>query len=253
MRYWNLIRTFSNWPLYFGFKSGLVKTGELEFHTRSGLRIFVPAQLIVEFKEIFFSGAYSRGFESLGALENVVDIGANVGFFSMFALHEFKAKNVFAYEPVPANYSQLTKNTSANRSSSVRTFRLGVSRESGPRELSLNSTQEFTTAATVGGLTHESNTAGNIVIDCVDLRTVVTEHVGQPIDLLKLDCEGSEYDILYNGMAVLPNIRRIVAECHHIDDKNQNQAALASFLRDKGYRALESGPMIYATRSSAYG
>jgi FkbM family methyltransferase len=251
MRYWNLIQTFSNWPLYFGFKSGLVKTAELEFHTRSGLRIFVPAQLIVEFKEIFFSGAYSRGFEPLSGLENVVDIGANVGFFAMFALHEFKARHVFAYEPVPANYAQLARNTNANRSSSVRTFCLGVSRESGQRELSLNSTQKFTTAATLAGLTHENNAPGNIVVNCVDLRTVVTEHVGKPIDLLKLDCEGSEYEILYNGKALLPNIRRIVAECHHIDDENQNQAALASFLRDNGYKALESGPMIYATRAGS--
>ncbi|MSQ60469.1 MAG: FkbM family methyltransferase [Betaproteobacteria bacterium] len=182
-------------------------------------------------------------------MANVVDIGANVGFFTLFAIHEFKAQRIFAYEPIPANYSQLAKNVAANRLSSVRIFCLGVSGESGAREFRLNSTQEFTTAARIDDLnTSESKDASNLKVDCVDLQTVAGTHVCQPIDLLKLDCEGAEYEILYRGKAVLPNCHRIVVECHNIDDKTQNQSALAAFLRDNGYSALESGPMIYATR-----
>ena len=76
----------------------------LVFLTRSGVTIRVPKELYPEFKSIFLREHYLEGL-CLPLTERpvVVDIGANVGFFSLFAVSKWGAR-VFSYEPVKANY-----------------------------------------------------------------------------------------------------------------------------------------------------
>ena len=61
------------------------------------------------------------------------------------------------------------------------------------------------------------------------------------IDLLKLDCEGAEYDILRNSPSIVPGrVLRIVAEVHS-SGPDQDRDTLAAFLKQSGY-AVEVFP-----------
>ena len=91
------------------------------------------------------------------------------------------------------------------------------------------------TQTLIGGLT-----------DSIVAEAVVRDHGIEWIDFLKLDCEGTEWDLL--GVAprdVLDRIRRGAAEVH-----GENRSALEPFLKEVGFQIYQ-GPRpsyLYFTR-----
>jgi hypothetical protein len=62
------------------------------------------------------------------------------------------------------------------------------------------------------------------------------ENAIEKCDLLKMDCEGAEYDILYNcPPEYLRRIDQIAMEVHSGQQKDQNIEALEAFFRKQGF------------------
>ncbi len=90
---------------------------------------------------------YMRGMEfPLGKEPVNVDVGANVGFFTLFALSELNAR-VVSYEPIPANFRQLKHNLEMNRFPVI-CFQKGRSRAIRDGKHIYNAGEGFTTDAT---------------------------------------------------------------------------------------------------------
>ncbi len=115
-RYYNLIKKFSNWPAYLLFKAKSTPdtfTFVLRNSVQSdSLRIKVSRSMLPAFKESFFNDIYFRKLPSYIIDKPnpvVVDIGANVGYFSLYMLSRFPRARVFAFEPMPFNFQQLQR------------------------------------------------------------------------------------------------------------------------------------------------
>jgi hypothetical protein len=75
-----------------------------------------------------------------------------------------------------------------------------------------------------------------ISVPAKSLSVIIEENKLDKIDLLKLDCEGSEYDIIYNtDRAVFLKIGMMVIEVHQIDKEQNNLASLDHYLQSLGY------------------
>lgn len=134
----------------------------------------------------------------------VLDIGANVGAFSVLAAKN-GARRVVAYEPHPVTYSVLTANVKANGVARVVDTRhaavLGVAQQ-------VAVVGEGGGAYVVGALADDGPLVPAHAID------QVLADVGE-IAYLKLDCEGSEYAIIGGmGEGVLRRVARAVIEFH---------------------------------------
>ena len=85
----------------------------------------------------------SRIHKKYGDIRNktvIVDIGANIGVFSIYAATHAKNATVYAFEPVLANYELLIQNISKNDlNNRIRAFNLGCASESGKRNIYLSS------------------------------------------------------------------------------------------------------------------
>ena len=69
----------------------------------------------------------------------------------------------------------------------------------------------------------------------------------EQVDFLKLDCEGSEYSILYNASAeVLGKIRRMAIETHLSNTERHNTAELSDYLKSKGFSTNMDKDIIWA-------
>ncbi len=234
-RYYNLFKTFKNWWIYLAYKYGMRDIEPLVFETRNGVLVEVPLRLLQTFKEIFMDECYLAGLERpipSGAV--VIDIGANAGYFTLFVASLLENARVFSFEPIPVNYAQLKRHRDLNDSRQIKCFPQAVAGQMGELSLAFDSSDSFTTSATI--FTQTDTQREYIKVPCLTLRQVMDENNINKCDLLKMDCEGAEYDILYNcPQEYLQRIDQIAMEVHRGDKENQNIDALEKFFRQNGF------------------
>jgi len=173
---------------------------------RDGTRIELsghPHDVITLFV-IFVREDYGR----LAAPRTVVDVGANIGAFSLYAARA-GAQTVLAYEPNAATFGCLLRNVAGNRLEGViRPQRLAVAREAG-------ASVRFPAAPSAyNRIGAESAPGGYECVATTSLARILERDAPQGIDLLKLDCEGAEYDILLGNEAALARVGEIRMEYH---------------------------------------
>lgn len=248
-RYYYLFKTFRNWWLYLAYKYGFSSRQTLVFETRNGIMVEVPLRLLHTFKEIFMEEGYLAGLgKKLAPNPVVLDIGANAGYFSLFAVSRFPGASVFAFEPIPINYDQLARHCRLNASYNISAFPLAVSGQCGEVKLFFDKTDSFTTSATV--LSLDGAADDQIRVPCVSLEKIFDDHHIGKCDLLKMDCEGAEYDILYScSEECMARIDQLAMEVHRGTGENMNIEALESFLKSRGFVTHHAGiGMLWAWR-----
>ena len=195
-------------------KSYLTKTtpAKKKFLLRNGMYLYlsennhdgITAMVIFCRKEY---GSLNRG-------DVVIDIGANIGMFSLYAASQ-GAKKIYAFEPNPNAYKILCKNIKENNLDDVITpFNLAVSNlddkiiylpeESSPYNMASGSpiSDKFVEAKTIS------------------LNTIMSNFIKGKLDFCKIDCEGAEYDILYSTKKeTFEKIARIRMENHKKSEK----------------------------------
>src|SRR5206468_2162739 len=79
------------------------------------------------YKEIFEDECYLRHGVELPRGATVVDVGANIGLFSLFILSRCPDARIYACEPAPSVYDLLKTNCSAYGPSGVVALNIGLS------------------------------------------------------------------------------------------------------------------------------
>jgi FkbM family methyltransferase len=157
------------------------------------------------------------------APETIFDIGANIGTASILFANLFPGARIHAFEPVPDNVSLLTRNVAGYRNIHVHPVALGKKDGRLPM-LASDSRRNY------GGFSfYEKGSDAQRRVD-VEMRTprAMLEELGVArVDLIKIDTEGSEYDILSAfDESVLSQTRWITGELH--GEKDYELLALLS-------------------------
>jgi len=243
----NNIRNHRNWLDYLLFKIFNTSAPSFTFKHRTGLIINVPRRLLQTYKECFFDEGYVKGFpKNPGLLGTpvIIDIGANVGYFSLFMFAKNKDAKLYAYEPIPKNFELLNTYRKENKALSFQIFNVAVSANVGSISLTYDNQDSFTTSASI--FSRNENTE-QIDVDSVTLESIMQSNHLDRVDLLKLDCEGSEYDILYNtSSSVFNQINHITLEAHTGDRENENVIALVKFLSGEGFKCNVKLQLVWA-------
>ncbi|MDO9565366.1 MAG: FkbM family methyltransferase [Candidatus Desulfaltia sp.] len=216
-------------------KFGVCNADPVLFRTRREILVEVPQRLLQTFKEIFMDECYMDGLElHVPDNSNIIDIGANAGFFTLFAASRFNCSKILAYEPIPSNFKQLARNRGLNADCSMECFQKAVAGHSGTVEIMFNPDDSFTTSATIFQKTHRHNKI--IQVPSITLSDIFREHSIERCDLLKMDCEGAEYDIIYGcPLECLSRIDQIAMEVHGGIEPKQNIESLETYLNEQGF------------------
>lgn len=225
-----VIRRVKNWPRFL-LAYARVDDRATVFELRSGLRIRtrsgVDASTIAV---VFIKDDYGTGVAS----GTVIDVGANIGAFALLAATT-GARRVIAYEPVSTTCEQLQTNVALNGlTDRITVHNAGVAARREERTIAISRHgSPFATLYSAGG-PHET-------ISCVSLDDAFAENDVGHCDILKLDCEGAEFEILYEASdQVLRRITRIYLEFHERPGGDElSGAALVQFLAKHGF-ALET-------------
>lgn len=240
MRYLNLIKNISNWPLHIKYKFGLKTSDPITFTAKNNIRFEVPKRLYHEFKEIFFENAYTVGQQKKITKTNptIIDIGANVGFFSIFAISKFPNCSIYSYEPIESNFKQLSRNRKLNRDKNFKCFNLAVGGHKETIKINFDINDQFTTSATIMNRNNDNLTS--IEVPCLRLRDIFDENDIEKCDFLKLDCEGAEYDVLYNTPATyMARIDQMAIEVHQGKNEGENLESLRNFLNRNNFNLFQ--------------
>lgn len=181
----------------------------------------------------------------IGAGDVVVDVGANIGFFSVLAgALTGKTGRVFAFEPGPNNLPELKHNLAQNGFSHVQVIEQPVSNQVGPISFFINSDTGGGNALWDPGeypgnerskaqpikLTIESTT-----LDLLSARLPPATHV----KLIKIDTEGAEYHVLAGATAFLRRhmVPFVICELHEFGLRKlgTSTAALRELMHSLGY------------------
>lgn len=181
---------------------------EFESTEMGGFTFYFPPNETAErwSNENVIDGVINGGYYGRDLHGTVVDIGANVGSFTVLAAQT--AERVIAYEPDPRNVACLRKNVKANNLTNVTIHELGVGTP-GPRTFNVNLTN-----CGHSNLYFEGENTRQETVRCVSLRDVFEHNKLNTIDVLKCDCEGAEWEFLFNDEALLENVDNILMEAH---------------------------------------
>ena len=154
----------------------------------------------------------------------VVDIGAYVGEYSMYAIRQ-GVKRVISYEATPDTFELLKRNTTKYDNIEIHNLAIvGDNRKECELFLSKG-------IGATNSIEKKDRKAGMIKVDAIKYENAIKEAT-----VVKIDVEGAEYtyDIIQ------PNLRAIILEFHPLVNKDWKGMAylIMSKLQDAGFRAI---------------
>jgi FkbM family methyltransferase len=211
---------------------------DLHIHL-SGLTFFVTqhAEEVVGIHEVLHLRVYDQDPAFIVHPGwTVVDIGANVGAFTL--VQAARGGRVFAVEPNPDTYRNLTQALRVNQlQGRVQTTLAGAGESEGSAVLSVPG--RSTISASLLERTPENEQRGRVV-PRITLDALARNHHLDHIDLLKVDAEGSEMAVLRGGSHVLRQVDRIQIEYHSPALRDE----VTTLLTNVGFRVVRDVPQI---------
>lgn len=190
-------------------------------------------------KSIFINREYADYFPFYQKAV-IVDIGAHKGYFTLFAsLNTDKQSKIISVEPVEANFRILEQNIqqNENKNEKIKLIKAAVADFDGELDIHLShdTNHSLISGNPLSGKSHSTEKVKAITLDSLFSQFQLNE-----IDFLKLDCEGAEYDILFNASDVTLNKIKILSmEFHDLKSSEKNADKLIAYLENKHFRVLK--------------
>lgn len=227
------VRAFKNWPLIYLARRGVLRRPYL-LKTWSGQRIEIDpdAEDAGVVKSVFARRSYISDEVSIPHGGVVVDVGANIGAFSLFAARG--AGTVLAFEPEPRNHERLRRNIDLNGFRNITPIPMAVSSKTGT--CTFHIAADGNSGAHSLHLTYgDSSPENTVTVETLSIADILERHSLPVIDFLKLDCEGAEWEILETlTPEVSARIHRIALETHPMENYTVQDAV--RMLEGLGYR-----------------
>ncbi len=184
----------------------------------------------------------NRDYERYGAAIQddwtMVDIGAALGDFTVFAASRTVHGWVYAFEPAPDSVAILKRNLELNKIRNVTVFPNAVAATAGTLTLDISGgvPVQYRTADEPQSRNATQSAGLRLTVRSLALADVLADLPGGVCDFLKMDCEGAEYDILLHlDEAALGRVRRICLE-YHEGVTEYSHADLARYFTAHGWR-----------------
>ena len=204
---------------------------DLTFRTH-GLTLVTPNRpgARIPIYELFVEDAYLLEWFLAGLDEpTVVDIGAHVGCFSIAVASRLPGAQISAYEATPSTFGYLQQNVRLNNlADRVRIHNEAVAGTRGT--IAFGDTGP---GSGHNGVLHLGSPGTTTIrVPSVTIRDAF-ERAGRPVDVVKIDAEGAEYDmILGSTIDDWAPVRRVVMEYHRVEGHAWKE--LESFLDAAG-------------------
>ena len=242
-----LITNLKNWPVL--LKDKIVGGNNILYQFRSGEVIECRTkstdinEAVVVLSGIEYSERYCRLKTNNEPI--IVDIGANIGSFSIYAhtLNKHLNPTIYAFEPHPDNAHLTEANFKRNGLANYYILQKAVAGKDGIASFDISG------AFDAFKLNAQSSTT--IEVTTVKLSTFCSSNNIDRIHLLKMDIEGGEYDVIeYDLNFIIEKVEVMFIEYHNFDIDN-GQSLLTEALKANFDISIQNshdgGGMLIAT------
>ena len=180
---------------------------------------------VYEFTQICLNDCYHLTTlkKELEKVKTIIDIGANQGLFTLAARKHFPGATIYCYEPNSQLHPILSQNAESLNS---KVYYEAVTKEDCKVVLEFGETDMHTQ-------THNSLDGK---VTGTSLRKAI-ERAGGKVDLLKIDCEGAEWD-LFEDEKVWKDVRGLTMEYHLWAKKGSSFIEVATILKRLNFKIL---------------
>jgi FkbM family methyltransferase len=182
------------------------------------------------YKDIFINRIYH--FEAQRPDPFIIDCGSNIGISILYFKHVYPKARIIGFEPDPAIFPYLQENIARNRLKNVQLVHAALAAQEG--------TMTFYSDGKYGSCLAEHLPANipegwtKYEVPCVRLRDFLTE----PVDFLKMNIEGAEYEVLADCGDRLRLVREMVVEYHHLPGLPRTLHKILELLHSLGFEYL---------------
>ena len=186
-----------------------------------------------EFREFLFLHRYLKP-EMI-----FIDVGANLGEYTLFAAKRVTRGRVLAFEPLPSIRTMLQKNITLNGFKNIDVYPFGLSSKSETMSIhEFGDVHEGLATFYPGDRTSRLSVA----VELKKLDDIITSVVPARIDFIKIDIEGSEFKALQGARLVISRYHPVfMIEINEITyaAAGFTVADIQAFFRDVGYKAYQ--------------
>jgi FkbM family methyltransferase len=181
--------------------------------------------------EIFYENVY---FYEATKSQKVIDVGAEIGLYTLKAAREAADGLIVSIEPNPLNFYLLLLNIKVNRLRNVVPINVAVSDFNGIAKLYLNSSSLVFRGSKY--IRVPVLTLDKIVYEKLKLSTV---------DLIKIDVEGNEFAVLKGAEKTLNQAKKLAIAAYHYKGEAKK---ISDFLSKRNFRVTNRGGFVYAEK-----
>lgn len=231
--FWRIAPTIRKWITstftFYNIKTVIIKNKfriNLDLNDYDGIYIYMHHQ---------YEPRVTQELEKfLRCKENFIDIGANIGFFSLFASKLLEEGNVYSFEASPEIYSKLEDNIKINDIQNITAYNYAISDE-------IKDVVIYESSRAHRGLTSIRALSEDISkkrkVKSISIDSILDEL--PKISLVKIDIEGAEF-LALNGMKNLlkrdtPNIILELTD-EFLKELDSSSLEVCDFLKSFNYR-----------------
>jgi FkbM family methyltransferase len=187
-------------------------------------------------REVLVDEAYQDVLSCLGKKDvRLVDVGSNVGSFVIWLNSKVGVREAFCFEPEPDSFRLLSFNLARNGCVSAKTFSCAMGGTARTVQIKL---KESSPGATNIYLEQKSGHRSAVATKVLAFEDWLKEVDGD-FDLLKLDCEGAEWEIVSRtDIKQMARFRVCVAEVHGDPEYNRAPDEFRKLMEARGFRTV---------------
>ena len=221
---------FKNWIIFPLAYYNLIQSNFIVFKTRTNkiIKIRKHSTDLMALANVWIIEEYNKINFEINNNDIVIDVGAHIGLFSLYASQFCSKGTIYSFEPIKENYELLLANVQLNNLQQVHIFNLAVSKYNIPIKLYINDDD--------AGHSIFSQSSQNIMVDSISLQKIFDDNKIEHCNFLKLDCEGAEYEIIKNlPLAYFEKIDKMIIEYHMADSHPELLSELCEILSNHSF------------------
>lgn len=232
---WRLLTMVRNPAEYIRDRKKLAHKPQMHLKLRNGFTIVLRSGTSDRcvFNDLWLEQAYALPGLQYEKYRSIIDIGAHIGLYALFAADAAPKAHIYAFEPEPENFALLQENIKNNHlTDRVHAFAKGIAAREGTLQLNV-----MPGRGECNSSYRQMEESFSLQVPVTTLEAVFREQNINHCDLLKVNCEGEEYNI-FRSMpdSLFDRIGAIILNYHLFSpDPAKHPRVLKQRLEEQGF------------------